>query len=85
VLAGVPPQLAGVGSGVLSTVQQGSIALGVASLGTLFVSLAAHNMRTAFVVVVGLQAAFAIVLALASPRRSPAATLVGEPVALGAD
>jgi MFS family permease len=83
VLAGVPARLAGVGSGVLVTVQQGSIALGVASLGTLFVSLSAHNMRTAFVVVVGLQAAFAVVLALASARRTQRSTaLVAEPVAV---
>jgi MFS family permease len=73
VLSGVPPRLAGVGSGVLVTVQQGSLALGVASLGTLFVSLSAHGMRTAFVVVVGIQTAFAIVLALVSPRRADAA------------
>jgi MFS family permease len=72
VLAGVPQRLAGVGSGVLVTVQQGSIALGVASLGTLFVTLARHDMRTAFLVVVGIQAAFAVVLAVASPRRAAA-------------
>jgi MFS family permease len=69
VLAGVPQRLAGVGSGVLVTVQQGSLALGVASLGTLFVTLAAHDYRTAFVTVVGIQTAFGVLLALASARR----------------
>jgi hypothetical protein len=73
VLAGVPQRLAGVGSGVLTTVQQGSVALGVASLGSLFTSLAPHGMRTAFLVVVGIQAGFAVVLAIASPRRPAAA------------
>ena len=73
VLASVPQRLAGVGSGVLTTVQQGSVALGVASLGSLFTSLAPHGMRTAFLVVVGIQAGFAVVLAIASPRRPAAA------------
>ncbi|PZS16181.1 MAG: MFS transporter [Pseudonocardiales bacterium] len=73
VLAGVPQHLAGVGSGVLVTVQQGSLALGVASLGTLFVSLSADSARDAFVVVVGIQTLLAIALVFASPRRSPSA------------
>jgi MFS family permease len=68
VLGGVPHRLAGVGSGVLVTVQQGSLALGVASLGTLFVSLSTHGMRVAFLVVVGIQTLFAVVLAVSSPR-----------------
>jgi len=70
VLASVPQRLAGVGSGVLVTVQQGSLAMGVASLGTLFVSLAADSMRGAFVVVIGIQALLAVVLAVASPRSA---------------
>ncbi|MER5637339.1 MFS transporter [Kitasatospora sp. NPDC002227] len=40
VLSKVPVARAGVGSGVLATTQQSSLALGVATLGTLFVSLA---------------------------------------------
>jgi MFS family permease len=39
VLADVPTERAGVGSGVLVTTQQASLALGVATLGTLFLSL----------------------------------------------
>jgi hypothetical protein len=70
VLAGVPQRLAGVGSGVLVTVQQGSLAMGVASLGTLFISLSSDSMRRAFVVVIGIQALLALILAIASPRRS---------------
>jgi MFS family permease len=69
VLGSVPDRLAGVGSGVLVTVQQGSLAMGVASLGTLFISLSGGSMRGAFVVTIGIQALLAVVLALASPRR----------------
>ena len=69
VLADVPPQLAGIGSGVLVTMQQGSLALGVASLGSLFVSLAdSSGMRHAFTVVVGIQAAIAVAVALLATR-----------------
>nr|WP_237530777.1 MFS transporter [Streptomyces sp. SID3212] len=39
VLSDVPPERAGVGSGVMVTAQQASLALGVATLGTLFLSL----------------------------------------------
>ncbi|HZO34533.1 MAG TPA: MFS transporter [Gaiellaceae bacterium] len=74
VLAGVPAARAGVGSGVLVTTQQSSLALGVAGLGSLFVSLAAPGsigMRAAFVVVLGVQivVAFAVAAgALTLPR-----------------
>ena len=69
VLADVPSQLAGIGSGVLVTMQQGSLALGVASLGSLFVSLAdSSGMRHAFTVVVGIQAAIAVVVGLLALR-----------------
>jgi EmrB/QacA subfamily drug resistance transporter len=78
VLGGVPQRLAGVGSGVLVTVQQASLALGVASLGTLFVNLSAHGIRHAFLVVVGIQFAFAVALAVAGSARRTAAA-VGEP------
>jgi MFS family permease len=69
VLADVPSQLAGIGSGVLVTMQQGSLALGVASLGSLFVSLAdSSGMRHAFTVVVGIQAAIAVAVGLLALR-----------------
>jgi MFS family permease len=69
VLADVPGQLAGIGSGVLVTMQQGSLALGVASLGSLFVSLAdSSGMRHAFTVVVGIQAAIAVAVGLLALR-----------------
>ncbi len=39
VLAKVPLERAGLGSGVLATAQQSSLALGVATLGTLYLAL----------------------------------------------
>ncbi|HEY2041897.1 MAG TPA: MFS transporter [Jatrophihabitans sp.] len=71
VLASIPESLAGVGSGVLVTVQQGSLALGVASLGTLFTVRAAHGFANAFAVVVVIQIVIAVLVSLAS-RRLPA-------------
>ena len=69
VLADVPGQLAGIGSGVLVTMQQGSLALGVASLGSLFISLAASSgMQHAFIVVVGIQAVIAVAVGLLALR-----------------
>ena len=52
VLAGVPAHRAGVGSGILTTTMQSALALGVATLGSLFLSLDAPGslgMRSAFV------------------------------------
>jgi MFS family permease len=70
ILADVPGRLAGVGSGVLVTMQQGSLALGVASFGSLFVSLAAGpgGMAHAFTVVVGIQTVIAVVAGLLALR-----------------
>lgn len=73
VLAKVPVERAGVGSGVLVTTQQVSLALGVAVLGGLFLSLAEMadvGMRNAFVATVLVQIGIAVVVALAS-RRLP--------------
>ncbi len=69
VLADVPHRLAGIGSGVLVTMQQGSLALGVASLGSLFVSLAGSGgMRHAFTVVIGIQALIAVAVSITALR-----------------
>ena len=47
VLADVPTHLGGVGSGVLITLQQSGLALGVATLGTLYLAAgAAQHRRT---------------------------------------
>jgi MFS family permease len=70
VLADVPHRLAGIGSGVLVTIQQGALALGVASLGSLFVSLAGSSggMRHAFTVVIGIQALLAALVSVGALR-----------------
>ncbi|MFJ6831693.1 MFS transporter [Streptomyces sp. NPDC091209] len=50
ILSEVPAARAGVGSGVMVTTQQAALAVGVATLGTLFLSLVpAHGMRDALV------------------------------------
>ncbi|GAA4636790.1 MFS transporter [Actinoallomurus vinaceus] len=48
VLADVPTHLGGIGSGVLITLQQSGLALGVATLGTLYLVLAPHSVSHAF-------------------------------------
>ncbi|MFD8492527.1 MFS transporter [Amycolatopsis sp. NPDC059657] len=58
VLSRVPTEIAGVGSGVMTTTQQASLALGIATLGSLFASLIGSiGVRDAFMTVIGLQAA----------------------------
>jgi hypothetical protein len=71
VLSEVPVAEAGVGSGVLTTTQQVSLALGVASLGTLFVTLQpASRLGTlhAAVLIVGIQGLIALGIALGARR-----------------
>ncbi len=76
VLSAVPAERAGVGSGVLITTQQVSMALGVAMLGSLFLSLSEMpevKIQHAFVAVVFLQILMAVIIAVTS-RRLPAVT-----------
>ncbi|HEY4455800.1 MAG TPA: MFS transporter [Pseudonocardiaceae bacterium] len=71
ILAHVPPESAGVGSGALATTQQTSLALGVAILGTLFATLSAPTvlgMRDAFVLVMAVQVVLALVIVFAGQR-----------------
>ncbi|PWI44491.1 MFS transporter [Streptomyces sp. ICBB 8177] len=72
VLSEVPAERAGVGSGVMVTTQQSSLALGVATLGTLFLSLASSaGMRDALVTALLVQVALvaaAVGLSLRLPR-----------------
>ena len=72
VLSNVPPAVAGAGSGVLTTTQQTALALGVATLGSLFLALAADGtgVRKAFVAVLAVQVVVAIGVA-AGARRLP--------------
>lgn len=73
VLAAVPAERAGAGSGLAATVQQACLAIGVATLGSLFLALASGpGMRDAFAIVLGVQLTGLIGLALLSlrlPRR----------------
>jgi EmrB/QacA subfamily drug resistance transporter len=75
ILSEVPPERAGVGSGIMATGQQASLALGVGTLGTLFLSLGHPGqlgLRGAFVAVVLIDiavAAFVVVLSRRLPGR----------------
>ncbi|MEC4014758.1 MFS transporter [Streptomyces sp. H27-D2] len=69
VLGNVPPERAGVGSGVMITTQQTSLALGVATLGTLFLAMTdSVGMRDALAVTLLVQLAVIIVTVLLSLR-----------------
>jgi hypothetical protein len=69
ILSGVPAEAAGAGSGVLTTTQQTSLALGVATLGSLFVALAGTaGMRDAVVLTIGLMAVLSVVIGLLLTR-----------------
>jgi len=68
VLAQVPLERAGVGGGVLATTQQVSLALGVATLGSLFLAGADTDPRHALVLVLGVQSVLAVVVAVTSLR-----------------
>jgi MFS family permease len=73
VLSEVPPAQAGVGSGAMATTQQSSLALGVATLGTLFLSLSTSvGVRDALVWVLLAQlvaVAATIALSVRLPRK----------------
>jgi len=72
VLSRVPVERAGVGSGVLITTQQVSLAVGVATLGSLYLWLAesTFGLRNAFVMVMAIQVLVAIVIVVAG-RKLP--------------
>ena len=72
VLSEVPPASAGAASGVLTTTQQVALALGVATLGSLFIALAGDGtgMRDGFLTVVAIQSVIGVGLA-AGARRLP--------------
>lgn len=73
VMSEVPPARAGVGSGVMVTTQQASLALGVATLGTLFLSLVpGAGVRDALVTTLAVQVVGVVatgLLSLRLPRR----------------
>ncbi|MFC9700520.1 MFS transporter [Streptomyces sp. NPDC056943] len=70
ILSEVPAERAGVGSGVMVTAQQSSLALGVATLGSLYLSLAASGSDAALPVTLLVQLAM-VVLTTALSLRLP--------------
>lgn len=69
ILSEVPPARAGVGSGVMITTQQSALALGVATLGTLFLSLVpGMGMRDALVTTLLVQLGGVVLTGLLSLR-----------------
>ncbi|MFD6281414.1 MFS transporter [Streptomyces sp. NPDC060209] len=68
VLSDVPAERAGVGGGVMTTTQQAALALGVATLGTLFLALAPGGMRDALIVTLLVQLAAVVLTTLLSLR-----------------
>jgi MFS family permease len=79
VLADVPHQLSGIGSGVLVTVQQAALALGVASLGSIYLGISSASPARGFSAVIVAEAVlFAAVCAISLWRTKGAP--VGQPV-----
>jgi MFS family permease len=72
-LADVPAHHAGIGGGTLITLQQSGLALGVATLGTLFLALEPHGISHAFAAAIGTQLAIVLILILAT-RGLPSLT-----------
>jgi MFS family permease len=66
VLADVPTHLGGIGSGVLITMQQSGLALGVATLGTLYLAREPHSVSHAFAGVEYVQLGIVALLAVAA-------------------
>ena len=63
VLADVPAHLGGIGSGALITLQQSGLALGVATLGTLYLAMSSHSYPHAFATVEYIQMGIVALLA----------------------
>jgi MFS family permease len=77
VLADVPTHLGGIGSGALITLQQSGLALGVATLGTLYLALQPHGYPHAFATVECVQMGIIALLAIgaaALPRFTTTST-----------
>jgi len=84
VLADVPPHLAGIGSGVLVTLQQSGLALGVATLGTLYVAIGDSGTGgTDFATVLAIQCVIALVMAVGS--RAMPSLQVAPPAAVAVE
>ena len=66
VLSEVPPAAAGAGSGVLTTTQQTALALGVATLGSIFLAMAGDGVgvQNGFITVLAIQVTIAVAVAV---------------------
>lgn len=80
-LADVPAHHAGIGGGTLITLQQSGLALGVATLGTLFLALESHGTAHAFAAAIGAQLAIVAILIIAT-RALPPFTPSGDAEAI---
>ena len=81
VLADVPAHLGGIGSGALITLQQSGLALGVATLGSLYLAMAPHSYPHAFAAVEYIQMGIVALLA-AGAAILPRFTQVGADAAV---
>jgi hypothetical protein len=81
VLADVPARLAGIGSGVMVTLQQCGFAFGVATLGSLFLGIEQHDIAAGFGVIVAIEAAIGLFL-VAGSFLLPATAAPGVNLAL---
>ena len=82
ILSDVPEHSAGIGGGVLVTMQQSGLALGVATLGTAYVALRGQGIAEAFGIITGAQILIALLVSVGS-RRMPSAS-VDRPPGAGA-
>jgi hypothetical protein len=74
-VADVPGHHAGIGAGALITLQQSGLALGVATLGTLYLAREPHGVAHAFAAAIGAQLAIVALLIVATralPSFTPA-------------
>jgi hypothetical protein len=83
-LADVPAHHAGIGGGTLITLQQSGLALGVATLGTLFLAREPHGISHAFAAAIGVQLAIVVLLIFAT-RALPSFTPSGNAEVVVAD
>jgi hypothetical protein len=81
VLVDVPAHQAGIGSGVLVTMQQAGQALGVAILGSVYLAIEPHSVPDGFAAAIGIQLCIGLLLAMSS-RFLPRFTGTAEHVVI---
>jgi MFS family permease len=83
-LADVPGHHAGIGGGTLITLQQSGLALGVATLGTLYLAREPHGISHAFAAAIGVQLAIVVLLVIATRALPAFSTATKEEVIVDA-